>query len=625
MEAECFSLLPVPYQSLDAGGHILTVNDEWLDKTGFNKDEVIGSWFGDFLIPEDVPHFRGRFTAFKKKGMIKECEYRLKKKDGSVMWISFNGKIEYDDEGSVQRTHCVWQDISAGKRAEEQARHGELFFRGLIENTEDWLWHVDKNGHYQYVSPNVADIMGYTPSEIVGKTPFDFMSAAEAERVGAVFSGLAKDSRPIKNLEDTMIKKDGIPVIFETNATPLFDERGALNGYIGTCSDISARQRHREEIRLYTELLETLVQLYQSSELDEAQIGNFVLESAIKQTGSSMGFINFMNEDAGYTKQYSYSRHTMEECNTDIPKTFPIKDAGLWAEAVRRRKPLIVNDYRKDKEGKKGLPEGHVPLERFLTVPVFDEGSIVLVASVANKHADYNDTDVKQLILLMDGLWKHIKQEKVKAEIRASLKEKELLLKEIHHRVKNNMQIITSLLKLQIHHTERDDFAALLSESINRIQTMALIHTQLYQHQDLAEIDLRKFVPELCERLMNLYNIDESRIDMRYNISGPKLKLDQAIPCGLILNELVSNSLKYAFDRAEHGIIEVGFRQLHEGDFQLLIRDSGKGLPEEISADTIHSMGLRIVNLLTERQLGGSIEIKNEKGTEFIITFMPEE
>ncbi len=625
MDTDHFSILPVPYQSLDAGGRILNVNEQWLNKTGFDKKEVIGKRFTEFLMPEDKEQFDSRFSAFKKKGIINGCEYRLRKKDGTGIWVSFNGKIEHDDDGSVKCSHCVWQDISVRKQAEDRVRHGELFFRGLIENTDDWLWHVDKAGRYQYVSPNVDDVMGYTAAEIIGKTPFDFMSAEEAERVGGLFSELAREARPIKNLEDSMITKSGSAVIFETNASPLFDEKGRLDGYIGTCKDISGRHRHREEIRLYTELLETLVQLYQSVELDEEQIGNFVLESAIKQTGSSMGFINFMNEDAGYTKQYSYSRHTMEECNTDIPKTFPIQNAGLWAQAVHQRKPLIVNDYSKDREEKRGIPEGHVPLERFLTVPVFDEGKIVMVASVANKKSDYNETDVNQLILLMDGLWKHIKQEKVKTDIRASLKEKELLLKEIHHRVKNNMQIITALLKLQIHHTENNEYAALLSESINRIQTMALIHTQLYQHQDLSEIDLRIFVPELCERLMNLYNIDGGRVDMRYTISGPKLKLDQAIPCGLILNELVSNSIKYAYEEDEHGIIEVGFRRLSEGNFQLRVKDNGKGIPDEFSADTFRTMGLRIVNLLTERQLGGSIEIRKEGGTEFIITFMPEE
>lgn len=620
-ESHIISFLPYPYQSLDKDGIILTVNEKWLSRMGYKKKEVMGRFFGDFLPVSQQKKFLDNFERFKRTGKAECIEFQLQKKDGSLIDLSFCGQVQYDKDGTFLRSHCIWHDITKEKQAETALEENERKFRGLIENTSDWVWETDDRGIYTYVSPNVEEIMGYAPEEVVGKTPFDFMSKKEAGRVKKIVEKIIAKSQPIHGLNDKMITRDGQEIIFETNANPLFSADGGLKGYFGTCRDITEMKKSREQDLKTTERLEALVEIYQAEDMSEDKIGTYVLDAAIKLTDSEMGFINFMNEDSGYTKQYSYSKNTMKKCQTQIPEHFPLKNAGLWAHSVKKRRPVIINDYNVTHPEKKGVPSGHVFVRRFMTVPVFDQGRIVMIAAVANKASDYSETDVNQLILLMEGLWKHIKEKEIYHQLKSSLDEKDILLKEIHHRVKNNMQVIISLLKLQAAHFKNPKLNQALQESSNRIQTMALIHTQLYQSENLSRIDFRQYIPKICSLLMTLYHVDRSRIRCRYQIGEVSLKLEYALSCALIFNELISNSLKYAFPDKEKGDIMIRMENYQEDNVILEISDNGSGLPEEIDWRKTKSLGLKIVKLLGEGQLGGRIVYSGGERTTFTLIF----
>ncbi len=612
---------PYPYQSLDKNGCFLAVNPKWLSCLGYTKKEVIGRPFQDFLSSGDREKFPGKFEHFKKAGKVEQVEFQLKKKDGSWIDVSFCAEAEYDKSGKFIRSHCVWHNITLQKQTEAALIESEKKFRELVESTNDWVWETDQKGIYTYVSPNVKQIMGYPPEKIIGKTPFDFMPPAEADRVKKVFKNHVKKKRPIQNVDDTMLTRSGEEIIFETKANPLLFPDGSLKGYVGTCRDVTEMRKSQEQVRKTTERLETLVEIYQAKDLSEEKIGSHVLDSAIHMTESEIGFINFMDEKAGYTKQYSYSESTMKRCQTFIPKNFPLDGAGLWAQGVKKRRPVIVNDYSRHHQGKKGYPKGHVKIQRFISVPVFDRGEIVLIASVANKASDYNDRDVNQLILLMEGLWKHIRAQEMYDRLKSSLEEKDILLKEIHHRVKNNMQVIISLLKLQAVNFKDPKFNQALQESSNRIQTMALIHTQLYQSENLSQIEFRRYIPQICTLLMTLYHVDRNRICCRYEIGKVNLKLELALSCALILNELISNSLKYAFPGQDKGDILIRMEDHGKDEIILEISDNGVGLPEDFNWREANSLGLKIVKLLGEGQLGGRIAYSRDKGTTVTLIF----
>lgn len=206
--------------------------------------------------------------------------------------------------------------------------------------------------------------------------------------------------------------------------------------------------------------------------------------------------------------------------------------------------------------------------------------------------------------------------------IKASLNEKEVLLREIHHRVKNNMQVISSLLRLQSNYIQDPHSQMLLKESQNRIRTMSLVHEKLYQSKDLTEIDADDYLAHLIHFLMRSYTIRPDQVDVVMDISKIKLKIDTAIPCGLIINELVTNALKYAFPDGRKGQITVSLQMVADDNtLEFVVADNGVGLPEGFSWQDSSSLGLQLVSILVQDQLQGDIEMIRDSGTCFRVRF----
>jgi hypothetical protein len=211
-------------------------------------------------------------------------------------------------------------------------------------------------------------------------------------------------------------------------------------------------------------------------------------------------------------------------------------------------------------------------------------------------------------------------QKQTQDQLKASLKEKEVLLKEIHHRVKNNLQIVSSLLQMQSRRTKDEDVALVLQDSQNRIASIALVHEKLYRSENLAQIDFAQYVPDLITHLFDSYNISSSRVRISYQVEDIALAIDTAIPCGLILNELVSNSLKYAFPEDHKGEIKIKFKRNSDDSLTLLVRDNGVGIPKSFDIETTTSLGLTLVLGLVD-QIDGTLDLNCDSGTEFTITF----
>ncbi|HEY9298327.1 MAG TPA: histidine kinase dimerization/phosphoacceptor domain -containing protein, partial [Phormidium sp.] len=204
--------------------------------------------------------------------------------------------------------------------------------------------------------------------------------------------------------------------------------------------------------------------------------------------------------------------------------------------------------------------------------------------------------------------------------IKASLAEKEVLLKEIHHRVKNNLQVISSLLKLQSRYIQDSRVSEMLKESQNRVSSMALVHEQLYQSKDLSKIDFAEYIQNLAHNLFQAYETHAECVNLETNIMPCFLNIDTAVPCGLIINELVTNALKYAFKGQIKGKINIDF-SLNKNLFCVLsVSDSGIGFPQDLDYRKARTLGLRLVGSLV-KQIRGKIELLDTAGTNFKITF----
>ncbi len=204
-------------------------------------------------------------------------------------------------------------------------------------------------------------------------------------------------------------------------------------------------------------------------------------------------------------------------------------------------------------------------------------------------------------------------------KIEASLKEKEVLLREIHHRVKNNLQIISSMLNLQTNYITDQKSLAIFEESRNRVRSMALIHEKLYQNESLSSLNIKEYVIELINNLMRSYRTN-NRVNSAIHISDIFVNTDTAIPLGLIINEIVSNSLKYAFPNNSTGKITITLVKLEENKYQISIEDNGIGLPEDFNLRETNTLGLQLVNSLVT-QLDGEIKLSSNNGTKFEIKF----
>lgn len=204
----------------------------------------------------------------------------------------------------------------------------------------------------------------------------------------------------------------------------------------------------------------------------------------------------------------------------------------------------------------------------------------------------------------------------------ALLQQRETMLREIHHRVKNNMQVMSSLLNLQSRVASNPEISRMLQENQNRIQSMALLHEILYQSEDLAVVDFSKYVRRMVEHLFRSYGVDNRQISLRAELDAVALELDDALPCGLLISEVVSNSLKHGFPEGRRGEVRISLRPQPVGSVSLVLSDSGVGLPPGLDWTTSRSLGLRLVRALG-LQLRASLEIRSQGGTEVKLVFSP--
>jgi two-component sensor histidine kinase len=310
---------------------------------------------------------------------------------------------------------------------------------------------------------------------------------------------------------------------------------------------------------------------------------------------------------------------------------------GLGGQVLRTGRPWRTNDYAADPRFSKeyvdrARAQGHLAV---VAVPLLIGGRVEGVLYASNSTArPFTDHDEAILIRLAAHaaitiqnaqLFQQVQAElterqRAEAQLTASLQEKEVLLKEIHHRVKNNLQIISSLLSLQSEAIADPDLLIQFQDSQDRVRSMALVHETLYQSQDLARLDMAPYIHTLSAQLLQSYSVDPSRLDLRIQADRLLLDLDQAIPCGLILNELLTNAFKYAFPSDQAGVVQVALYSVTAQQARLVVRDTGIGFPADIDFRHTATLGLQLVDMLTE-QLGGTITLERDGGTTFTLTF----
>jgi two-component sensor histidine kinase/DNA-binding response OmpR family regulator len=381
----------------------------------------------------------------------------------------------------------------------------------------------------------------------------------------------------------------------------------------------SEKEKDEKLLRENEARFSALYHLSQMTGAPEKEIIEFVLQEVVLLTGSEIGYVHFMKDASMSTDLVIWSKNILGDCSTENSSHDTPGMCCMCAVPARSNK-LIINPENHDSPDEKIFQDQGINVVRQMSIPVLEDKRVVLIAGVGNKKIPYDDSDARELELFMDGMWKMLQKKRTGDNIRRSLLEKDILLKEIHHRVKNNMQIISSMLSLQSTYSTGQDIKDIMMVMQNRIRSMAIIHEELYRSGDFANIEFKMCIENITDGLLNAYTIDSSLIKIRLDFESLRMSIDTSLPCSLIINELISNSLKYAFPHGRAGEIVISICKNDDQTYTLIVKDNGIGLPADIELDKIKSMGLLLVKVLI-KQIEGTIQICRQNGTEYTIRF----
>jgi PAS domain S-box-containing protein len=561
-------------------------SDRWKEMMGVRDDDVapdLGAW-DRRIHPDDQKRVHDEIRRyFKGERSQFESEYRIRTGDGATMWVLDRGKIvSWTPDGKPARVIGTRKDITRRKQVEEALALANDFLRDILESsTAISIVSTDSQGNILFWNSGAENLLGFRAEEMVGQRNIDDLYPADHEEtqraVREMRETVLREKRTVsRTLQE--IHKDGRRLWVKVTVAPRVDAEGNLKGLLGVGEDVTSQMEARHE----SEQREREMRLLAFT-LNCARDGFCItdLENVILYANAS--FLSMY----GYAEEEVIGRQVTMLNAPSVPVEL-MKDIlvrtqrGGWSGEILHR--------RKD--------ETEFPVEFSTSIVRNDQGEPVALVAVARDMTE---------------------RKKAEEQIRASLTEKEVLLKEIHHRVKNNLQVITSLLNLQCAQEDDVRTTAVLRESQARIRSMALVHEELYRSRDLARVDVASYVRKLSSSLFRVYKAPEAEVGLHLDVRDVYLPVDAAIPCGLIINELVSNSLKYAFRRSKKG--SIGIRMVRSGgNFELVVSDDGEGLPPYLNVETTESLGLQLVTTLV-KQLQGSLNVGRGKGVSFTMRF----
>ena len=552
---------------LDPDGYVISWSVGALVMTGYAADDIIGQHFTCFFPAEDVVAGRParELMVAAAEGRFEEEGWRVRK-DGSRFWASVVISATRREDGELAGFAKLVRDISERRRMEDR-------FRQVVEAAPNAMVMINRQGVIEMVNAQTERVFGYQRDEMLGRSvemlvPERFRVAHPGLR-GAFFHDPL--SRPMGAGRDLYaLRKDGSEFPVEIGLNPIETEEGTM--VLSAIVDISTRKRLEERFR----------QVVESAPNAMVMINH-------------QGVIEMVN--AQTERVFGYQRDEMLGRSVEmlVPERFRGAHPGLRAaffdDPLSRPMGAGRDLYALRKDG------SEFPVEIGLNPIETEEGTMVLSAVV-----DISDRKHRE-----EG-------------IRGALREKEVLLGEIHHRVKNNLQIVHSLLDLQSARISDPLVQEMLRDSQNRIRSMALIHQTLYSSKDFAKVDFDLFLDALAPNLIGSYGVDAERIRLAVDVVQVALPIDAAVPCGLVVNELISNALKHAFRPGQDGEITVSLKRHSINEVTLSVSDNGSGLPDGVDATNTATLGLQLVSLLTE-QLGGVLTINRVNPTRFLLRF----
>ena len=573
--SKAFQYAPILFTISDINnGLFLDVNDEFLRISGFSRAEVIGKTSIElgWISPEDRLRL---FQMMQTHGRVHEMELTLHAKDGHRVQCLYLGELIY-----VKGQTCllsIAKDITNQKQAEITLQESEMSFRTIFEKSSTGYLQVSTEGKLLKVNAAMATMLGYTIEELT-QVKFNDVTHPEDQAISMqVFQDQLSGERETFQFEKRYLHRDGHTIWAFVSSTLVRDGHGTPLYSITNVTDITERKHFEDALR-------------ESQSRYQMVFENSGTANSIFDTSCQLILQNELSRQSlGVKGNQAFGKTALEIFG---PELGPI--------VTERMQHVLAT-------GKTG---------------VFETSFNLPVGKKWYRSTYQTAFDEKQNLVGVQVISQDITERKdAEEQIKKSLAEKETLLRELYHRTKNNMAVIIALLDLQSMYVDDHRLQKEFLEAQNRIRSMALVHQKLYDASDLSRINLKDYIHDLLTLLMQSYNISPGRINVQAVMDDTLVLIDTAIPCGLILNELISNTLKYAFKLDTEGEIRIGLRRTEEGEIRINFADNGVGVPPGFDFHRDGHLGIQNIYILVENQLRGKIRFESMQGVQCQITF----
>jgi PAS domain S-box-containing protein len=563
----------------DLDGNVTSWNHAAQKIYGYTLEDMIGNPISILIPPNLSDDLFNIMEKIKTGESINHYDTKRVRKNGKLIDVSLHISPIYGPNGNVAGVSTIAHDISQRKKIENELKESEEKYRELFNNANDMITLniIKENGipgNFIDVNNVGIDRLGFSRQEFLSITPADIVAPDKRSEMPKNALKLSENGHV--EFEIIHQTKNGKRIPVEVN-NHLFKLNGKKVS-LAISRDISQRKKVEKELM--------------KSELKYRNIFENVQD------------IFYQTDNNGIIIEISPS---VERYSKYKPSELIGKSVETLYANPEDRKPLL-----------KRIKENGEAVDYEIVLKTKDD-RLLYVSS--NSHFRY---DSSQRVIGIEGSLRDITERKnIEIQLKNSLFEKELLLKEIHHRVKNNLMIISSLLNLQSSYIKDKESKEIFKESQNRANSMALIHERLYQSTDLKRIDFGDYIESLSSDLFHNYATQSGDIDLKIDVEDIFLDINTAIPLGLIVNELITNSLKHAFPDNRKGEIIINFFRKND-HYEFIVIDNGVGFPDEIDYKNTESLGMQIVTSLTD-QIDGQILLNTDNGTSFKISFKEEE
>lgn len=568
-----------------ADGSFLKVNEHFSKITGFSNEELSSMNRTDLLHPDDLAQLNQQFSDLIQGKLHQiETQKRLIKKDGSVMDVLTNLSVVKNADGGPEYLVGVYEDITDRLKAQQALFEQKAKLNAILESSTHLVFSVDSsfclvsfNRNTALLFESVYNITPFVGLKLDGKEMF---SNPERNNLWTDNLSLALEGK-LTVFESDFFDKNGKQTFWEIFLSPVYNTLGNISEVAGVGHNLTGRKIAEKDARNQAAKLNAI---FQSS---SQQI--YTVDKQKKLTSFNEVYERTAWRDFGKKPQLGMDVEKV------VFEQFSLEEASYYFEAQDKAFGGAPQQY----EYKKKATDGNLYYYQVYLDPI-------VLGNHSIEEVSYIVHDITE---------RKIAQKKIEG----SLKEKEILLKEVHHRVKNNLQVISSILNLQKSYLKDESIGEILSEIQNRIISMAFVHENLYRANDFSTIDLNGYVSDLLSHIAQSFFQEHIRLQTDLSDQNIPLSLDQAIPCGLIINELVSNAFKYGFPDKKKGIIKVIVTE-NNRQIEISVQDNGVGFPKQFTFEVSQTLGLQLVTSLVN-QLDGSIQQTQSKGVGFKIKF----